>query len=322
VPLYSAFTPFGLLDYSSDPSPAENIYNAGAKLLGAPENFSLEPGSHAEAMLYADAMGLARVFQTDRKMRNQLDPLKATDMLPVYEAAYGLIPKPTDTIPQRQAALASAMRAPEGATVAAVTAALQAALGSDFVSYRLTPVSEIVNFPASPGDANSPSKWTDKGVSPQVVRLTGAVVSLGVPVAVPYETIVDAGEPRILVGEQIVVSVNNIGLAERVNITAIGAGTFTATFTKVHEVGDIATTAYFPFWRTTKKHSLVVLTRAATLDPEKRRTVNEIMKRMVTGWSTWAISPKIDGTHAGGFIVDDATRGRVDFNNIDTFTYP
>lgn len=322
MPLLSAFTPCGHLRCSSRPPTGYQIYKSLANSLGGPANFSMTPGSRTEAILYADAMGHARIELTLERMKNQLNPLKCVEMLPVYEKAYGLIPRPTDTIQQRQAALAAAMLIPAGASFTAITAALQSALGSDFIAFRVTPVSEAVAFPASPGAANSPAKWTDRGVSPQIVRLSTSVAITGTPTVVGYETILGLDQPRIAVGEDIVMSVNNIALTERVTITAVGLSEFVATFTKPHAIDDIATTSYFPYWTSTKKHSLVVVTPTAAVDPEKRRLAHEVMKRTATTWSTWDIVPKADATHTAAFTVADATLGRVGYAGLGSVTYP
>jgi hypothetical protein len=290
--------------------------------LGGKDNFATTAGSRAEAITYADSMAIARAQLTVERVKNQLDPLLTQEMLPVYEAAYGLVPGPDDSIHTREHALAATMLIAAGARYTAVTASLAAALGSDFLAYRVTPQSEAINFPADPSAANGPCKWTDKAKAPELVRIATAITVIGSPVRVPYTALNPSPAFSILAGDTIVVSVNNIGLAERVIITAVGANSFTATFTKSHDLGDIATTGYFPYWRSTKKHSLVVLTAAACQDPQKVRLANRVMAQIATSFSSWDIVPAASGTTTVPVAIDGTIRARVGYAAVGAVTYP
>lgn len=320
MPLLSCFTPCGhWVLGTSRPSHGELIYNQIIK--GWNGNYSSAVGSRSEAWAYATAMLLARVRYAKERAANQLTPTTVVEMLPVREKQYGLVPGRLDTIQQRQAALAQAYLLPLGARFTAVTQALSSVLGSDFLAYRVTKQSEIVTFPASPG--NGPGNWSNFRIAAKIVRLTSNVPATGTPFSVSYVPIDANSRSAIAVGDNVVVSANNISIAERVAVTAAGAQSFTAMFTKSHDAGDVATTGYFPYWVSTQGHVLVILKSAAARDPEKVRKANVILRQIMRGWITWDVVGSVDGAHVQQWTIDDPVLGLIDSGNtVDSAAFP
>jgi len=65
----------------------------------------------------------------------------------------------------------------------------------------------------------------------------------------------------------------------------------------------------YPYWTSSKRHSLVVLTASAAADPEKRRKVHELMGRLARGVSTWDIAAESAPGFAGPFRVGEGRLG-------------
>jgi hypothetical protein len=305
------------LHYSGEPSHGEKIYkqlkNAMAGQFPDPQ-----VGDRSEAWMYATAMLVARARYAKERAANQMDPRYVVEMLPVRESEYGLVPGANDTIPQRHAALVAKYLLAQGARYTAVTAALTAAIGSDFLYYRVTKASEIFAFPASP--ALSGIFDIAKAVG-QVVHLTTPVAVLGVPRVVNYTAISPAA--LIQTGDHVLVGVNNMGLAEVVTATAATSTTFTATFTKSHDAGDVCTTRYFPYWLSTQGHVLVIVKPSTPNDPEKMRKVNTVMAEIMRSFVTWDVVPDDgSGTATAALTVADPVLGRVYYAGLGAVTYP
>jgi len=318
IPHYSAFTRYGHLRFSSKPSHGERFYRAIYNALGG--NYSTDIGSRAEAAIYARAMRLARAKGTLQKAGNQNDPRRVTEMLPAKEAEYGIVPGLRDNVFDREAALMLKRKLPLGARYTAVTAALSGAIGTDFLYYRVTKRSEITTFPASPGAG--PGNWVGTSKPIATVRLISPVSITGTPTQAFYEAVDPDGVSQIVAGVNVVVSTNNIGIAERVFATAADPSSFTATFANAHDSGDVCTTAQFPYWTSNQGHVLVIVKPAAARDPEKRRRVNQVMKQIMRTWVTWSILPSTNGTSTDVFTIDDPVLGLTDNAGIEGVTFP
>lgn len=318
MPQYSAFTRYGHLRYSAKPSTPELIYKAIIRNWGG--QFSTAIGSRSEAWVYATAFAVARAAASGEHCGNQFDPLTTVDMLPVQEAKYGINPGTKDSIRDRQRALAAKRLLPAGAAYLPVSNALAALLGADFLDYRITADSEVVVFPSDP--ATGPANWIHTKAAPKIVRLTSAVSITGTPRSVSYAPIDVRLVSTIQTGDVVVVSANNDGLAEKVTVTGYSANSFTATFTKAHDPGDICTTGFFPYWLSTKKHSLIVVTPTCAIDREKRRKIHALMQQVATGVSTWDIAPSADGVHTDRFLPGDAVLGVPGYAYDEAVTFP
>jgi hypothetical protein len=320
---FSAFSKFSSgLRFSSRPSAGETFYRQLSD--GESGAFAVEPGTRNGARLFATAMAFARLRYNAERCGNQMFADTVEELLPVQEKKYGLSPRLTDTIAERRAALAVAKMLPNGNNVAAVSALLSAALGSDFLCYRVTKPAEIIAYPANPATNGN---WPQPGYPSKVGILAQNLSVTGSPVPVIYTNAVPGDTAEIAVGESVIVGANNITQAEKVTATLIGefmpgVHFFLATLTKAHEAGDIVTTGPFPYWVSTQLHSLVVVTPACAVDADKRRLINNIMRNVVRGVSTWDIAPSTDGLHTDAFKTDDAVLGRTGYATIGTVAFP
>lgn len=302
MPLCSSFNPLGMLALSSKPSQAELIYRSIVASYGGPgKNFTFDKGSRQDATAYAQAMGIARARLTLQRAGNQLDPRLVGEMAGYREQEYGLVPGASDTMQQRRGALASRKLLPLGSNQTNTENALRDLLGAGFVSLRTTPVADAVTWPLALGD--SPMNMQRPEAPRKLVRLIAPVATLGAPLAVAYSQITTPLVPgsapvTLLNGDVVVVDPANNSQAERVTVSAVTPSMFTATFTKSHDAGALATTGSFPWWESTKRHSLVIVTAAVAASSEWRRKIHELMQRLARGVSTWDIT---DG--AGPFKV-------------------
>src|SRR5262249_11391681 len=88
------------------------------------------------------------------------------------------------------------------------------------------------------------------------------------------------------------------------NTATFGAAIFfEAQFALAHDDGVFVTTMPYPLWASTKRHALIVLTSAAAADPEKRRRVHNLMRKIARGVSTWSICDGGAGKTNGPFRV-------------------
>ena len=116
MPLFSAFTGFGNLAFSSAPSLHSQFYDLLPTLWGTQHDQTVV-GSYEEAKRYAVARKLALMSTELLHAGNQANPLTAWDLLPLLENDYLVSPGPSDSIADRQNAVASAMLLPGGAKV-------------------------------------------------------------------------------------------------------------------------------------------------------------------------------------------------------------
>jgi hypothetical protein len=102
-----------------------------------------------------------------------------------------------------------------------------------------------------------------------------------------------------------------VGIEERVTILAVDttAKTVAINATIPHGFDVVGFTHPYPAWRSTKRHSLVVLSVSAAADPEKRRKVNELMQRMARTVSTWDICAGSGSSTTGPFTVGGGLLG-------------
>lgn len=295
MPLFSCFTPFGMLAFSSAPSEAEKYYG----LLGAQLDiaFDTTPGEQtsedAEAEKYALAMHFARMKLTLQKAGDQRNVANAVDMLPNRELDFLAVPGPKDTIYQRQQRLVAIQALSRGAAQSNIAGVLAAAIGTGFVGLRVVQLSETaVDTPTS--------NFATPGVPPIVAKLLSPVTQTGVPLWVDY-TGIDPTAPAVQLIEQSLVTVQgeNNAQAEVVTISATqlasdGVTTqFEATFAHAHDIGSTVNTGPFCRWTGTKAFLFVELTPAAAVDPPTRALVDSYMQKLargVTGWATVSAS--------------------------------
>ena len=322
MPLLSAFSPCGMLAMSSKPTHAERFYRAMVESTRGPDGktvYDFSEGSRMDGFCYASAMAMARARYLLEHAGHEIQTTHVTECLAKREDEYGVVPTDGDLVSERRAVLTARRLLPSGAAQTNVENALAALLPDDFLAYLPTPLdTEVV----SPTTINaSPMNLQRADVPNQLFRLVDAVTG-AMPAS--YTVRIDALDPatstttesgytvtslRPAVGDKIVVSANAVDMAERVTITAVGilAGspayrTITATFTKPHVADAVCVVGDWPYWHSTKRLSLVVLTIAAAEDAEKRRKVNDQMQRQARGVSRWQIAGGLAGS-AGPFKV-------------------
>ena len=301
MPALSALTPLGQLRLSAAPSHAARFYDLQTSLWGG--TLDLTPGTHAEALIYARALGYGRVRTVLDRAGDQINAAMASDELPAIERDYGLVAGANDTLTSRRAALAVGVALGRGAGRPNVESALSTLLGTAFVAYRTLRPSEAHNYPASPGAG--PGVFGRVDLPPKTFRLTSALTALGAQVFA-YDPMSGTDDgTRLTVGDVVSVQIENGALAEKVTITAVGGGnarTATASFARAHEAGASILTGPTPLWVSTQRHALIVVTNTASITPELRRGVHLLMARIARGISTWAIVRAVpNGTYTVAF---------------------
>lgn len=323
MPLFSAFTPFGALAFSSDPSRVEKIYDANIANLNSKvdENFDMKVGTNIEAMIYARSRTQAMARYVVERAYNNANPLKATDTIPLLEKELQLAPAPHDSLQDRRAVISANSLLPNGATLVNVNNALAALLGTDFIYFYITKPADVVNFPVTGG--GSPGNF----VLPETViknyRITSNISAvIGTPIVVEYEGFV-AGTPPLLNGDILVVDPAIYGMTERVDVLSATANTFVGTFFQAHDANTFATTAPYPFWQSNQRYVRIVVTAACAQDAELRRKINELMHRILRGVTKWDIVPESPTPgETEVFTIGDPVLGRLSYAPLDMTTFP
>jgi hypothetical protein len=333
MPLFSAFTKFGNgFTFSSTPSHGERIYRNMISSIGV-QSLSTEEGTRMRAWCYAGAMMAARVRYTLEHAGYQLDPLKVTEMLPLREAEYGIVPGPHDSIDDRRAVLAARILAQKGGDFNNIKNALLALLGDSFVQYIPTAYADAVVYPANIGD--QPMNLVTPDRLPKLLTIVPTIsLGLGAPQWVQYEPVdlspsvpdADAQPTDVFVGETFTVEPGHNLLQERIEVLDVrelvpGFLELQATFNNPHSAGTLATNMPYPYWLSTKRFNLAVLESSAAADAETRRKTNELLARMVRVVSTWDIcqedplNPGFTGTFKVGV-------GPLGYQTIGSVTIP
>lgn len=280
---FSAFSRFGFARFSSRKTYHQIIFETLRD--GQGPGYDPDFNSVQSARLFAAAACLASSQYMLERAYNNANPLKATELLGELEKEYGLIPAQDATLPQRRSELAARVLIIRGAARYAVMDALRLVLGSDFVDYRTSEAPGV--YPTTMQLAAKQGTFTTDTTDRKTLRITECIsVGLGLPKTVHF-TAYDPTEtlPLLFAGEKLLV--DPAVMRETVTIESVSADTFTATFALPHDALSPATTARVPVWVSTQRHSLIVLTTEAALDPERRRKANDVLKRIMRGVSTW-----------------------------------
>jgi hypothetical protein len=179
MPVFSAFTACGFLEFSSEPSEAEKMYEALRHSYDDPRTgratIDTTEGTHQEAKIYgwAGALGAARV--TLRAAGNELRPETSYAQLEAHEAKFRMSPAATDTVAMRRVALGAKQKAARGPRFEAVVEALSAIYGSLFVKYCPTPIADAEAYPEDPGASATPGLFRRPDAIAKSVRILDAV---------------------------------------------------------------------------------------------------------------------------------------------------
>lgn len=332
---FGAFTRFGQARFSSQPTHGERIYHDMVKNLGDGENYSDDFNSLAMARVFSNAMLFGQMLYTVERAGRQFRPSRAVDLLPALESEYGVDPDPTDTVYDRQRTLSAYARVPRGAKRENVLSVLSELLGADFLAYATTPKGDAVISPSDevtvggvpvvaggdPVTVFNPAQvgiYHAPGTPRSVFRFTGPISFVGNPVTVSYEYIAGVSTvPKS--GEKIAVDSGNCGRVEVVTLLAATPTTLTAVFGKPHDVGTVAATGRYPLQVTSKRHNLFVLSASAVRSQRKVRKANRLIRRLLRGVSTWAITEKTAPSAAGPFRV---ASGKIGITTIGSVILP
>lgn len=297
---FSRFNRFGNgFRFSSKKPHGLSIYETLKEGMGAAYNVSSE--GRQQARLYAQAMCLgAAQYELDRAANNQ-NPLTATELLPVLERDFQVIPPFDATLGDRRRELAARRLVTRGARVEAVESSLRLLLGDAFISYEPTPTASLVAWPAAPASIGT---FERAGTQKKLIRISANISTTNVPHTVVFESL--GGTDAPIAGEHYTVGTDsrdpNI---ERVEVTTVNGQTLTAVFTRPHVTGFLATRPH-PVFISSKRYARVVVTFAAATNVETRRKINEQMKRQLRGVSRWCIV-----SNEGRFRLGHATRARI-----------
>lgn len=319
---FSCFAPFGLMDFSGEPTDAETAYDGIVSSLQPPTSretgrvidtpaFKLDVGTYQEAKVYAMAMQIGYARAALRNARNQRHPLLALDKLPSLERDWAVIPGARDNIATRQAAVAARKALMHGARQGAIEGELRALLGSDFYALRVTAPGERV---LTPNDPSTTGAYQSLEVVPKYIQLLDPPLDLHVPVSLRYKLLGTSLAP--LAGDVFTFTPGNAGRVEAVTISATSLAThgdgsdggITATFTKPKDVGSVAMTCA-PWQLSTQRHVRVVVSQKAARDAETRRKLHEVLQRhekFVTDWEILGVS---SSTTVGPFVCGQSRVG-------------
>lgn len=308
MPGFSAFCPFGLLRYTGAMPDAEKIYDSLLANEGNGAAFSDDAASIQQARNYARAMVLAGAKSQIDRAKNNEDPHRATELLPALERDYGIVPLDGQTFPERRAAVAARQEVVFGASQGVIVGKLTELLGADFVAYSR--VSAPGKFPPDPPGTptlGSVVAFDRPGAQIKVVRITDALSVLGSR-TVNYQSL--GGTSPLAIGDVLTVEPDPRGNVEAVTVTAVGVGTFTATFLHSHSAGTTAVHPC-PLWISEQRTSIIRVSLAASQDAVKRQRIHDLMGRYARGVSTWYIVADTGGGPLV-FTSDDATLGLPD----------
>lgn len=322
----SQFAPHTLLQMKAGKPAAELLHASIVQLFTDGSAFALskELGTFVDCFAFAFARVLAKLQLRTHKLDREHLAVGAWELLPALEEEFGLRPGPEDTLRQRRAALLAAMRVALGSRRNVLEQALSDLLGDDYIGIHVHSTADVVIWPAALGD--SPMLLALPDAPRKLVSLPFAVsTGLGAPQLVAYEPVDpiagDLSEGTLVPGDQVVVGVDNLGLAETVFVEAVEEPVDEDDYPKMqvtldnpHDPGALCASMPFPAWGSSQRHVFVVLDEAAALDAETRRKTHELMARAVTGVTTWSISPASAPFQAGPLTLDDPVLGRIDMN--------
>lgn len=271
---------------TSLPPRARRFYEAMRAAYG--DELDTSDGSHLEAVLFATARALG-VAQKMLDRGGNVLASKMYEQLEDREAELGIIPGPNDTVVGRADELRQRLALPTGVSEVALRNALAELLGADYVGLLITTAAAAVWYPT--GITGKELNLRAPEIPRKLVQLTGAVSFVGVPVSVTYDLLRgDSRGTALLAGDMLAVDCGALGLEETVEVESTADGSFTATFQLAHSAGAVCTTAPYPSWRTSKRHTMVGLTAEAASNGETRRRTNEHLARRMRAVSTWDVT--------------------------------
>lgn len=267
---------------------------------GGAANFDQDfNGPHA-SRAFADAMGIATAMRTLERAGNQGDPRLVGELMADMERDWGVVLDSTLTPEERRPVLELARRIPAGCRRENVERCMRELLGDGFIAYRTCQPTEYTAFPSNPATAGN---WPQPGAPSKLWRTTEAISITGTPITVGVEFIGGSVDP-LLPGETAILGAGLHGLAEKVTIASATSTTVTITCTRAHDSGSYITTALYPYWFSSQRSELIVVTEATLQNAPLRKRLNELCHKLFRGTSQWLIctSPVVPGAGLDGWI--------------------
>jgi hypothetical protein len=296
MPKCSAFTPYGLLRYSSKPSTLQRIYESTVTQTGAAY---ASDGAFA-ADVYAMAREVACVQGTISRVGNHRNPNKASELLPELEHDYGLRPHPNATLKQRRDALADKMSLKFGARRQAIVDGLTTILGTALVAYRTLEPIEVTASPTTPYTLPGHNVFLEPGNTVKLYRLESTVSLWGLQ-AVTL-TYVAGDQSPLRVGELLVFEVGRLGLEETLLVAATSGSIVTCDFNTAHGAGCYVRGGTWPRWTSPKRWNIVVVTDDAFANAPLMAEVHTFLEGALRGVSTWTVTVETSPGYVGPFV--------------------
>lgn len=311
MPVFSAFTPFGMLRFSSRKPRAQRVYE---QMIG---NYGPDVGSktgHIGAHTYAQSMGIASLQFAGDRARNQIVPSKTTDLQADLEREMLYTPALGATDATRRAELADLMTIKPAGTLAAVQAALTAALGSDFVSIKqLKAVGENQNVsePSAPGVypawlqpwseaifVGTARSNTDYPANAPVYRYSLTCYGKSGTDPLFSYTALDAGAPDLLNNQSILIAPEADQVAHA-TVSTTGPSSFLAVRdwdTGIYTVGKtyIGVVGVYNNHVSWHHHILIYVRNGMASDSALRTKVNRLMRTYAQYGTSWDIAHYAD----------------------------
>jgi hypothetical protein len=124
------------------------------------------------ALTYAEALGIANVWAINRRLSGQLDPTRMIETLPTWEEACDLRPLPTDTEPDRRAALQARFLGLAGNAISQIYGLCVRLAGATFLGLAMVdPSTENIYLPGiNPGPPGCERASDRAAIAVQLVR--------------------------------------------------------------------------------------------------------------------------------------------------------
>jgi hypothetical protein len=329
---FSAFAPFGALQFKAGQPIERSFYDAIIRALGEGSGLSVEPGSFTDCFAFMAARLIGFAARKLDRGADQMFAQKVYDLLAVHEAEHKIVPSPTATIPQRKRALLAKKQGRQGSRPAALGEQLRTLLGADFVGLHIIEPSERAVWPADLNDQPmllAPADM-DRKIATNILPIS---VNLGSPHVLPYISIdpaLEDGSGIFRVGDKVILEPEILGRCERLVVNDVGTttinnttyNTITVTPNNAHEPLCTIASIPYPLWMSTQREMVIVVKPSVVQSTSKMRQIHNLLDQSVTGVSTWAVvqeSPAGSGQF-GQLTLDDPVLGLLDANSLDAGT--
>jgi hypothetical protein len=324
---FSAFAPFGALEFKAGQTIERTFYEAIVRSLGEGNGLSVERGTFTDCFAFMAARVIGFAARKLERGSEQMFARTVYDLLAAHETEHKIVPSPDSSIPQRKRALLAKKRARQGSRPAALGDQLRTLLGSDFVGLHITEPLERKVWPAELND--SPMLLVPANIDRKLAtNLLPISIGLGSPHVLPYvavDPIFADGRGIFRVGEEVVLEPEILGRCERVKVNAVGTtiisavtyNTITVTPLNAHEPNCSIALLPYPLWTSTQREIVVVVKPSVIQSASKMRQLHSLLDQVLTGVTTWAVVQESTTGQVGPFTTDDPVLGILDANPAD-----